>query len=106
MEALGISNNGNLCLAKRSCAMEAGGGAQLFLDAEKLIVLGDGVGAAGGAGFDLAGGRSHGEIGDESVFGLAGSMGNDGIVAGFKREPDGVNCFRYGSALFRPYWDG
>src|SRR5260370_16683161 len=81
--------------------MEAGGGAQVFLDAEKLIVLGDAVGAAGGAGFDLAGGRSHGEIGDESVFGLAGSMGNDGIVAGFTRELDGVNSFGYGSDLIQ-----
>jgi len=29
---------------------------ELFFDAEELIVLGDAVGAAGRAGFDLAGG--------------------------------------------------
>ena len=36
-------------------AEELGGFAQLFLDAEKLVVLADAVGAAGGAGLDLAG---------------------------------------------------
>src|SRR2546422_1748987 len=40
-------------------AGEAGGGAQFLLDAQQLVVLGDAVGARGGAGFDLPGAHSH-----------------------------------------------
>jgi len=38
-------------------AEELGGLAELFLDAEELVVLADAVGAGGRAGFDLAGSR-------------------------------------------------
>src|SRR3954451_20255116 len=37
--------------------------AQLLLDPEELIVLGDPVGAAGAPGLDLAGVGSHGDVG-------------------------------------------
>ena len=46
-----------------------------FFDAEELVVFGDAVGAAGGAGFDLAGAGADGEVGDEGVFGFAASGG-------------------------------
>src|SRR5438093_8711763 len=73
--------------------MKTGGGAEFFLDAEELIVLGDAVGAAGGAGFDLAGSGGDGEIGDEGVLGFAGAVGDDGVVAGFAGQLDGVDGF-------------
>ena len=51
---------------------------EFFFNAEKLIVLGDTVGTAGGAGLDLAGVGAHGKVGDEAVFSFAGAMGGDG----------------------------
>ena len=45
--------------------------AELFLDAEKLVVLGHTVGTACGTGLDLAGVGSHCDVGDSSVFGFA-----------------------------------
>src|ERR1051326_1551918 len=59
------------------------GVAELFFDAQKLIVFGDAIGAGSGAGFDLTGASGNGEVGDEGVFGFAGSMGDDvGVVGG------------------------
>src|ERR1700732_1644698 len=73
--------------------MEASGGAEFLFNAQQLIVLGDAVGAAGGAGFDLASGGGDGEIGDEGILGFAGAVGNDGVVAGFAGQFDGVDGF-------------
>ena len=55
-------------------AEEFGGLAELFFDAQELVVLGDAVGAAGGAGLDLAGVGGHGDVGDDGVLGLAGAV--------------------------------
>ena len=44
--------------------------AQLLLDAEQLVVLGHAVGAAGGAGLDLAGVEGHGDVSNGGVLGL------------------------------------
>ena len=44
---------------------------KLILYAHQLVVLGDPVGAAHGAGFDLPGLKGHYEVGDKGVFGLA-----------------------------------
>ena len=44
-----------------------GGVIQLFLDAQQLVVLGHAVGAAGGAGLDLAGVQGHGQVSDGGV---------------------------------------
>jgi hypothetical protein len=44
---------------------------KFILYAHELVVLADAVGAAHGAGFDLAGFQGHHEIGDEAVFGFA-----------------------------------
>src|SRR5713226_1357295 len=85
--------SGLTSVSQRRSAVEAGGGAKFFFDAKELIVFGNAVGAAGGAGFDLAGGGGDGEIGDEGVLGFAGAMGNDGVVAGFACQFDGVDGF-------------
>src|SRR5437762_14019045 len=61
---------------------------------KKLVVLGDAVGAAGGAGLDLPGGGRDGEISDEGVLGFSGAVGNDGVVASFAGQLDGVDGFR------------
>src|SRR5260370_41479833 len=42
----------------------------------------------------LAGSGGDGEIGDEGVLGFAGTMRDDGIVAGFAGQFDGVDGFR------------
>ena len=63
---------------------------QFFFDAEKLVVLRDAIGAAERAGLDLAGVGRHGDVGDGGVFGLAGAMADDGGVAVFLGEFDGV----------------
>src|SRR3954468_7015452 len=42
-----------------------------FLDAEQLVVFGDTVGAARGAGLDLPGRRGDGKVGDRRVLGLS-----------------------------------
>ena len=62
-------------------AEEFGGLAQLFFDAEELVVFGDAVGAGGGAGFDLAGACAYGEVGDKGVFGFAAAVADDAGVA-------------------------
>src|SRR5216684_5214264 len=82
-----------LILTKGSFAVEAGGGTEFLFDAEELVVFGDAVGAAAGAGFDLAGGGSDGEIGDKGVLGFAGTVRDDGVVAGFAGQLDGVDGF-------------
>ena len=66
-----------LLRSERGAAGEARGRAELFLDAQKLIVFGDAVGAGGRAGLDLAGAHGDDEIGDEGVLGLAGAVRND-----------------------------
>src|SRR4051812_15698130 len=53
-------------------------GAQLLLDPEQLVVLGDPVGARGAAGLDLAAVGGHGDVGDGGVLGLAGAVAEHG----------------------------
>src|SRR5882724_12336185 len=57
-------------LIQGSLSVKTGGRAQLFLDAEELVVLGDAIGAAGRAGLNLADSSGHGQIGDKSIFGF------------------------------------
>ena len=59
-----------------------GAAAQLLLDAQQLVVLCHTLGAAGGAGLDLAGVQSHGQVGDGGVLSLAGAVRADGGIAG------------------------
>jgi len=62
----------------------------LLLNSEELVVLGDAVGAAEGAGLDLARVGGHGDIGDRRVLGLAGAVADDGGVAVLLGELDGI----------------
>ena len=73
--------------------------AQLFFDAEELVVFGDAVGTAGGAGFDLAGAGAYGEVGDEGVFGFAGAVADDRGVAVATSQLDGVEGLGDGADL-------
>src|SRR5712692_3219375 len=86
--------SGLTSVSQRRSAVEACGGAEFFFDAKELIVFGNAVGAAGGAGLDLPGGSGDGEIGDEGVLGFAGAVRNDGVVAGFAGQLDSVDGFR------------
>src|ERR1700722_18899784 len=70
-------------------AEEFGGLAQLFFDAEELVVFCDAVGAGGRAGFDLACACAYGEVGDEGVFGFAASVADDAGVAEATGQLDG-----------------
>ena len=45
-------------------------GAELGLDAEELVVLGEALGPAGGAGLDLSGAEANGYVSDVGVLGL------------------------------------
>src|SRR6516165_252347 len=56
----------------------ARGGPQVLLDAQQLIVLGDAIGAAGGAGLDLAGVGGYRDVGDGRVLRLTAAMADDG----------------------------
>ena len=63
------------------------------------LYLADAVGAAGGAGLDLAGVQGHGEVGDGGVLGLAGAVGDDGGVARAVGHLDGVQGLGQGADL-------
>ncbi|CAN4012651.1 tRNA (N6-threonylcarbamoyladenosine(37)-N6)-methyltransferase TrmO, partial [Dysosmobacter welbionis] len=65
----------------------------------QLVVLGHTVGAAGGAGLDLAGVQGHGDVGNGGVLGLAGAVGHDGGVAGPVGHLDGVQGLGQGADL-------
>src|ERR1700722_13009324 len=80
-------------------AEEFGGLAQLFFDAEELVVFGDAIGAAGAAGFVLAGSGAYGEVGDEGVFGFAAAVADDAGVAEATGEFNGFEGLRDGADL-------
>src|SRR5512133_1078284 len=56
--------------------------AEVFLDAQQLVVLGHAVRTRQRAGLDLARVGAHRDVGDGRVFGLAGTMADHGGVAG------------------------
>ena len=62
--------------------------AQLLLDAEQLVVLGEPVGAGEAAGLDLPAIGGDGEVGDGRVLGLARAVRHDRGVAGAVRDRD------------------
>src|ERR1700677_4020165 len=49
--------------------------AEVLLDPQELVVLGDALAAGGGAGLDLAGVGGDGEVGDEGVVGITRAVG-------------------------------
>ena len=83
-----------LQVVERAQAEERGGVAEFFFDTQKLVVLGDAVGAGGCAGLDLAGVRGDGDIGDGGVLGFAGAVADDGGVARALRHFDRRRGFR------------
>jgi len=73
--------------------------AEFLFDAEELVVFGNAVGAAKGAGLDLAGIRRDGDVSDGDIFGLAGAVADDGCIFVFLGEFDGVEGFGEGADL-------
>ena len=67
-----------------------GGGAELFLDAEELVVLGHTVGAACRTGLDLAGVGSNGDVSDGGILGFARAVRDDCGVTVALSELDGA----------------
>jgi len=72
--ARALPQRGVLLIPQRACSLPPdvavvltrilGVGAELFLDAKELVVLGQSLGAAGRAGLDLPRGESDGEVGN------------------------------------------
>src|SRR5207302_2518576 len=60
----------------------AGGGAEVGLDAQQLVVLGHALAAGGGAGLDLAGVGRDDQVGYRRVLGLAAAVRDDGGPTG------------------------
>src|SRR5690606_2120234 len=56
--------------------------AQLLFNAQQLVVLGDAVGTAQGAGLDLTGGSAYGQVGNGAVLGFTRTVGNYRGVTG------------------------
>src|ERR1700712_2606987 len=80
-------------------AGKAGRGAELLLDPEKAVVLGDPVRARGGAGLDLAGAGGDREVGDRRVLGLSGAVRDHRRVAGVAGDPDRLQGLAQGADL-------
>ena len=64
--------------------------AELALDAEQPVVLGDALGARRRPGLDLAGPHRDDQVGDRGVLGLAGAVRDDGAPAGPLGHLDGL----------------
>src|SRR6185312_10200617 len=56
--------------------------AQVLLDAQQLVVLGDPLAPGRGTGLDLPGVGRHGQISDEGIVGLAGAVADHAGEAG------------------------
>lgn len=72
-----------------------------FGDTDKLVVLGDALGARKGAGFDLAGTEANGEMGDRNIFSFTRTMRHDGVVASVLSKQDCVDSLGEGTNLIR-----
>ncbi len=92
---------GSAQVVERGAAGVVGDVAQVFLDAQQLVVLGDAVGTAQRTGLDLARVGAHGDVGDGGVFRFARAVRDHGRVAralghldggeGFGQRPDLVD---------------
>ena len=80
-------------------AGEDGGRAELFLDADELVVFVHAFAAGNGAGFDLASVHGHGEVGDEGVSGFAAAVADHAGPAGFVGGVYSVNGLHHGADL-------
>ena len=79
---------------------------ELILDAQQLIVLGDAVGAGGGAGLYLAGVKCNSQICYGGILSLTGAVGGNCGHTGLVRHLDGLKGLRYGSDLVELDQDG
>lgn len=75
------------------------GGAELLLNLEQAVVLGDTLATSRGTGLDLAGVLCHSQVGDGGVRGLAGTVGNHGGEAVLGGQLDGVEGLGDGADL-------
>lgn len=60
---------------------------ECLLDAQQLVVLGGAFAAAGRTCFDLSGTAGNRKVGNDTVLGLAGAVGEDGSVSGTLCQP-------------------
>src|SRR5688572_4769300 len=67
--------------------------AQVFLDAQQLVVLGHAVRTRERPGLDLARVRADGDVGDGRIFSLPGAVADHGGVAGALGHLDGGESF-------------
>ena len=65
--------------------------AKLLFDAEELVVLGNTLGAVWSTGLDLTSVESNDKVSDGDVFGLAGTVGDDGGPTSVLRHLNGVD---------------
>ena len=75
------------------------GGAELLLDLEQAVVLGNTLATSRSTGLDLAGVLCHSQVGDGGVRGLAGTVGNHGGEAVLGGQLDGVEGLGDGTDL-------
>ncbi len=76
-----------------------GSGTELLFDTKDLVVLGQTLGAARGTSFNLAGGQTNYEVGNERVLGLTGSVRNHGSPTSALRELVGIYRFCHATDL-------
>src|ERR1017187_10088921 len=94
-----IRKLGSAQLMERLEPWVAGDITKVFLDAQKLIVLGDPVRARQRSRLDLTGVGADRDVGDEAVLGLARAMRNDGRVTREHGHADGREGLRQGPDL-------
>lgn len=80
-------------------AGELDASADLLLDAQNLVVLGQTLRAAGSTGLDLSGGQADDQIADERVLGLAGTVRDHGAPAVLLGQQMGGNGLGDGTDL-------
>src|SRR5579884_3887655 len=97
----GSLSTGDCGFTKEFCTF-----AQFFFYAQQLVVFGDPVRAACRAGLDLSGLEADREVGDEGVFGFAGTMRNDRGISVPPGQVDSVNRFRNSPDLVQLNEDG
>ncbi len=73
--------------------------AEVFLDAQQLVVLGNALAACRSTGLDLAAADGNREVGDGGVLGLAGTVAHHRLVAVAVSEIDGVEGLGQGADL-------
>ena len=79
---------------ERLSSGEACGAAQVFLDAQQLVVLRRSIGARQRSGLDLPGISCDGQICDEWILRFAGAMRDDRRATMSVRELDAIQCLR------------